>query len=347
MELMTYSWMLVGFLLVSTRFSDALPNRLEKRETTLDGFLSERIQSWQDLLTAMLRKTVPDKELSGNRNIRHDQMDRPLRRPNIKNKQNEPLRVPSRYEDEVVFDAGSVKYDEDIVYENPSHNNNDTDLPSGPVFNVSECNGTELYCEEVDGYPSDAIALMVRDQANMLTDIFGVYEEMRSQVVQKNAPASFASPQFSPSSSDEKTMAPVLRVKPVPQSDDISLCESRTGFIFPKKAKTVTNQWVLVVNQDNMTQGVWTEKCLNENDKCAYSDSFPIGFKSFCKQKYSEYKLLSVNEVDGKMGIQTFRFPTCCACHLKSTMTLKADVAPVPQDRTLRIRSSHMTLPQD
>ena len=147
--------MLIGFLLVSTGFSDALPNRLEKRET-LDGFLSEKIQSWQDLLTVMLRKAVPDKELNGNRNIRHDQMDRPGRpaRPTIKNKQNEPPRVPSRYEDEVVFDAGSVKYDEDIVYENPNHNNNETDLPSGPVFNVSECNGTELYCEEVDGYPS-------------------------------------------------------------------------------------------------------------------------------------------------------------------------------------------------
>jgi len=48
---MTYSWMLIGFLLVSTGFSDALPNRLDKRETNLDGFLSEALSNMMKTLS--------------------------------------------------------------------------------------------------------------------------------------------------------------------------------------------------------------------------------------------------------------------------------------------------------
>lgn len=122
-------------------------------------------------------------------------------------------------------------------------------------------------------------------------------------------------------------------------ADESGLCQSRKRLIHPKKGQTVQNTWLTIINDDNKyKQGVLIEECLwvtphwswrfigkakcnisvwisifrNAHLPCEYSQNFPLGVESKCKQQYVYRSLLAIN--DGKPVMEHFQFPSCCKC---------------------------------
>ncbi|CRK88031.1 CLUMA_CG001817, isoform A [Clunio marinus] len=101
-------------------------------------------------------------------------------------------------------------------------------------------------------------------------------------------------------------------------ADESGLCQSRKRLIHPKRGQTIQNTWLTIVNEDNKyRQGVLIEECLNQHLPCEYSQNFPLGVESKCKQHYIYRSLLAINQ-DGKPVMEHFQFPSCCKCMVTS-----------------------------
>lgn len=54
-----------------------------------------------------------------------------------------------------------------------------------------------------------------------------------------------------------------------------------------------------------------------ENRSCAFTDSFPYGYITECKQKFIYRHLLALDE-NGETVKNLFRLPACCKCVIRS-----------------------------
>ncbi|XP_012522866.1 protein spaetzle isoform X2 [Monomorium pharaonis] len=99
-------------------------------------------------------------------------------------------------------------------------------------------------------------------------------------------------------------------------ADELSLCRYQEQVVFPQTAQNKEKQWLFIVNQDGLKQGIRIEVCLNDGQECTLSDNFPEGYKSTCKQKYIYRELAAVGS-DGNIFKDQFRFPSSCCCHVK------------------------------
>ncbi|RLU15772.1 hypothetical protein DMN91_011528 [Ooceraea biroi] len=99
------------------------------------------------------------------------------------------------------------------------------------------------------------------------------------------------------------------------ETDDWPLCHSSMRTIYPRSAKTVTENWLYVINQNNFQQGIRVEVCVNEGSVCDDLENYvPEGYKVFCKQNYILRELMAVNN-DGTIGKNNFKLPSNCCCH--------------------------------
>lgn len=57
--------------------------------------------------------------------------------------------------------------------------------------------------------------------------------------------------------------------------------------------------------------------CRGENRPCAFTDSFPYGYITECKQKFIYRHLLALDE-HGETIKNLFRLPACCKCVIRS-----------------------------
>ncbi|XP_018401437.1 PREDICTED: protein spaetzle [Cyphomyrmex costatus] len=96
------------------------------------------------------------------------------------------------------------------------------------------------------------------------------------------------------------------------------LCPIREQVVYPQTAQNKENQWLFIVNQDDLKQGIRIEVCLNEGQKCNMVEGFAEGYKTSCKQKYIYRELAAVGS-DGNIFKDQFRFPSSCCCHVKFT----------------------------
>lgn len=55
----------------------------------------------------------------------------------------------------------------------------------------------------------------------------------------------------------------------------------------------------------------------NPGSSCAYMNP-PLGMKSLCKQKYSYKRLLALHPTEKRAYLDSFRFPSCCSCHVRT-----------------------------
>ncbi|EZA51456.1 Protein spaetzle [Ooceraea biroi] len=102
----------------------------------------------------------------------------------------------------------------------------------------------------------------------------------------------------------------------IDSADDSPLCRYREQMIYPQSAKNKENQWLFVVNQDNLKQGIRIEVCMNDGQECSMIQDFAEGYKTSCKQKYIYRELAAVGS-DGNVIKDSFRFPSSCCCHVK------------------------------
>ncbi|KAK2575780.1 hypothetical protein KPH14_007165 [Odynerus spinipes] len=117
-------------------------------------------------------------------------------------------------------------------------------------------------------------------------------------------------------------------------SDEAPLCVSTEQVIYPKTAETVGGSWLFIaqLQQQNFTQGVRIEQCVEESKPCRVIDGFASGYETKCKQRYI-YRQLAAITMNGVTS-ELFRFPSSCCC----TVTL--------QD-SRRIRSPKQTEKKD
>ncbi|XP_063705218.1 uncharacterized protein LOC134834456 isoform X2 [Culicoides brevitarsis] len=149
------------------------------------------------------------------------------------------------------------------------------------------CRDGSVVCSTKDDYPTDHINKVVAKNRARLVEFFG--DDIVPQVVQR-----------------------------VDYPDEETLCHSRELVLYPTMGQTKDNKWAYIINNGNFSQGVRVEQCINENRPCAYTESFPYGYTTECKQKFIYRHLLALDE-NGDTVKNLFRLPACCKCIVRSS----------------------------
>lgn len=96
------------------------------------------------------------------------------------------------------------------------------------------------------------------------------------------------------------------------------LCNSRQTIIYPKKAQTVDNRWMYIVNVRHYVQGVLIELCETNDGVCAWpARQQPMGRRPVCRQRFMNRQLLAIDGGSRRPVMGTFRMPCCCVCVLE------------------------------
>lgn len=97
-----------------------------------------------------------------------------------------------------------------------------------------------------------------------------------------------------------------------------SVCRTVTRNIYPREAKR-QNTLVYIPNNQEFMQVIQAEICQHPDGECNYlRDNLPYGMTSVCYQKYAYKKLLYLDSLDKRMASDLFRYPSCCACYVRS-----------------------------
>lgn len=194
----------------------------------------------------------------------------------------------------VEFPSGSEESGETFAYnvldlakaESEIDGNFDKKPKPKPQFRIDAAsvpcsNSSQRFCEEVSQhiYPSQHVKTMLTKTADQYTNFFNKIE------TRDDFP------------------------------DSMSLCDTYRRKIYPQMGMNVDSDWRFVINQAEYRQPIRVELCQKRSSQCAYSDSFPPGYESSCKQKYTKIPLLSLND-DGEISTFEYEFPTHCQCDL-------------------------------
>lgn len=159
---------------------------------------------------------------------------------------------------------------------------------------IKPCPGKELFCEDIDDYPTAskvnddvASASIVRDTIFELT--LGKRQDFSSFVKESRA------------------------------------CDHRKSTVYPKKAKNVEGAFVFIVNDEQYRQAVDIEQCLGEGEPCRTDEDAPSFGTTVCRQKYATYKMYVINQ-EGEQVYDSFSLPSACLCHHKSNFAIRNDL---------------------
>lgn len=105
-------------------------------------------------------------------------------------------------------------------------------------------------------------------------------------------------------------------------SNEEKLCPTTSSFIMPRAAVNTKGTWMYVVNLDGAdqqnTQLVRTERCATT--ECSGLCQVPAGFTSTCSQQFVQKRLIALNGNGESLYTDTFWFPHCCICQIKSNV---------------------------
>lgn len=161
------------------------------------------------------------------------------------------------------------------------------EIPSRSFLpNVSQCaEQNQSFCTKNDNYPLGYIQKLLKRFSREYIDVFGT---------------------------DLTTNDVAFRIDAF---DDEYLCESYEKVIYPTSGKRKDGFELFIVNTDEHKQGVRVSLCQQGGQPCKMSESFPIGFKTECKQQMVYRELLSLSP-EGQPVKEHFEFPACCSCVL-------------------------------
>lgn len=146
-------------------------------------------------------------------------------------------------------------------------------------------------CEDVDDYPVDYI-----------DKILGKTKEFQDYFARQSQDESFIV-------SD--------RVGGLGEYEEQTLCTSSVRTQKPKLGKNLNGTFITVVNTEKYQQVIVTETCESNNLKCKFADIFPNNYKTGCKQKYTNHRLIAFD--DSGSFIDVFPIPSCCVCFFQKT----------------------------
>ncbi|KAK7070482.1 hypothetical protein SK128_026157 [Halocaridina rubra] len=113
----------------------------------------------------------------------------------------------------------------------------------------------------------------------------------------------------------KKTLTPTEEISPTTRFGgfrETPVCGAQEELIFPQRAKTPKNDWVFVVNQEDVKQALRVEKCTREGNAC--NIGVPTNdVETVCRQKYVYRRMLIL----GSNNIQPEEvlMPSCCVCY--------------------------------
>ncbi|XP_029038522.2 neurotrophin 1-like [Osmia bicornis bicornis] len=156
--------------------------------------------------------------------------------------------------------------------------------PRNRFETISPCHG-ETFCEDDTDYPTDIVNRIIENHQELQSyQIDDTFEFIRG-----------------------KSSGP----------ETIQLCPSISKPNYPKKAKSLTGEWMYIINTSNFTQGMWTETCVEQGKACGLdSTSIPYGYVTSCKQTYVTRILMALDKSNQPVP-QSFKFPTNCCCHVE------------------------------
>lgn len=105
-----------------------------------------------------------------------------------------------------------------------------------------------------------------------------------------------------------------------------NVCTSQSSHIRPRAAKNKEGKWMFLVNGledgDSGTeflQLVQVSTCLGAGQSCGAGQVFR-GQATECRQQFSDHKLVALEGEGKELVVDTFRFPSCCTCHLHTSL---------------------------
>jgi len=157
---------------------------------------------------------------------------------------------------------------------------------------IKPCPGDELFCEEIDDYPTWVKVNDDVEAAKLVKDtIFDTKLSVRISDFYKESRA----------------------------------CDHRKSTVYPKKAKNVEGAFVFIVNDEQYRQAVDIEQCLGEGEPCRTDEDAPSFGETVCRQKYATYKMYVINQ-EGEQVYDSFSLPSACLCHHKSNFAIRNDL---------------------
>lgn len=99
------------------------------------------------------------------------------------------------------------------------------------------------------------------------------------------------------------------------------LCPTIARYVYPKQYPNKDNEvkWIVSKPGTSYVQAVRVETCVNAGKSCKVNSDFDLGedfdIETVCKQKYTTRRLLAVSTESGSEEVDTFKFPTSCACY--------------------------------
>lgn len=167
---------------------------------------------------------------------------------------------------------------------NPSRVSIDASLPSIEPKCLAD-DGTSFYCTKVENYPRSLIDNLLSKNAD--TIIF---------------------------KSDKLDNELDQRFGGLP--NDEPLCEFTDEVIYPESGLTHEDIPFFIVNTQKQ-QGVRVERCTTPDQSCTSKISFPLGYKSVCRQNHVYRELISPSNDLTALEKRKFKFPSCCSCMLQ------------------------------
>ncbi|KAK2725952.1 uncharacterized protein LOC136032190 isoform X1 [Artemia franciscana] len=239
------------------------------------------------------------------------------------------LKPGGRTKEDMVFFPDDVELI--TTSETPSdRSDQDDQLQGQPSFEAKPC-ANDVMCDDSEEYPGDAVLRRVLSNFEAVKEFF----RQEADVSVSNSNANIhrtASIPFKPAILDTDQPFSKLQASidigtrrgqgnspldPYYEVDEKPLCIAESITRYPRRAKTASDNWLLVVNHENYTQGVRIEKCVAENSECFLGDQLaPLGYKTVCRQKFAYRKLLAITP-DGRTIAESFSTPSCCTCHVK------------------------------
>ena len=95
-----------------------------------------------------------------------------------------------------------------------------------------------------------------------------------------------------------------------------NVCEEVPRYIYPRNGKNKTGEWQFInpLLSPNLRHLVLVSICSHPGEECGSGDVFS-NFKTTCVQKFTEHKIVSMNNTGGEV-VDSFPLPSCCVCQV-------------------------------
>jgi len=168
-------------------------------------------------------------------------------------------------------------------------------------YNIPSCDGDD-FCDRPSFYPSREILQLVTNASAGLDNMFAHEKDTSEDAIEENE-----------------------RGRGIFGQAD-SVCMMFHQHIRPKVAKNTKGKFMFLVNapdhddESRFVQIVQTGQCMGAGQGCM--GAWPGYQSTECRQQFLEHKLVAVDQNLQEIIVDSFRFPSCCTCHILSTYDL-------------------------